>query len=207
MTIRNAYEYALIESNKLKAPALLLEDYIYLFNKAIQQKINEIYNRYDINQQSSDDLRVLQTTVRITSENIHKKSDDFGFTIWEVDLPSDYLHLLNCLAQFTGSSINSINCDNTQVQKITSNCQRLTADLQGGIMNNYYMQPSHKKPYYYIINNNLNSNNSPLEGTTVIPTNLNMDQTIINQDKVKDQYDRKSNQSIVKLEIHTGKSN
>ena len=62
MTCRQAYEFALIECNKLKAPAMLLEDYIYLFNKAVQQYINTVYNRCDYNQQSTDDLMFLQTT-------------------------------------------------------------------------------------------------------------------------------------------------
>ena len=35
MTVRQMYEYALIELNKLKAPSMLIEDYIYLLNKAI----------------------------------------------------------------------------------------------------------------------------------------------------------------------------
>lgn len=61
MTFRQAYEFALIECNKLKAPAMLLEDYIYLFNKAVQQYINTVYNRCDYNQQSTDDLMFLQT--------------------------------------------------------------------------------------------------------------------------------------------------
>ena len=56
MTVREAYEYALIECNKLKAPAMLLEDFVYLFNKAIQQDVNGVYNRCEYNQQSSDDL-------------------------------------------------------------------------------------------------------------------------------------------------------
>lgn len=62
MTFRQAYEFALIECNKLKAPAMLLGDYIYLFNKAVQQYINTVYNRCDYNQQSTDDLMFLQTT-------------------------------------------------------------------------------------------------------------------------------------------------
>ena len=37
MTIRNVYDYILIECNKAKAPSLLLEDFVYFFNKAIQQ--------------------------------------------------------------------------------------------------------------------------------------------------------------------------
>ena len=44
MTARELYEYALIECNKLEAPSLLLEDYNYFINKAVQQYINTIYN-------------------------------------------------------------------------------------------------------------------------------------------------------------------
>ena len=78
MTIRQAYEFALIECNKLKAPSILLEDYIYLFNKAIQQYVNSIYNRYDYNQQSSDDLGFLQTTVvlKVGQESPRKELND-----------------------------------------------------------------------------------------------------------------------------------
>lgn len=36
MTIREAYESCLIEVNKVQAPALLLDDFVYLFNKAVQ---------------------------------------------------------------------------------------------------------------------------------------------------------------------------
>jgi len=62
MTARELYEYALIEVNKIEAPSLLLEDYNYFINKAVQQYINKVYNRYDINQQSTDDLKVLKTS-------------------------------------------------------------------------------------------------------------------------------------------------
>ena len=44
MTIRQCYEYILVECNKVKAPQVLLEDFIYLFNKAIQQYINGVLN-------------------------------------------------------------------------------------------------------------------------------------------------------------------
>ena len=70
MTIRQAYEFTLIECNKLKAPSVLLEDFLYLFNKAIQQYINMAYHRAEYNQQSSDDLSFLQTTSVISTEGI-----------------------------------------------------------------------------------------------------------------------------------------
>ena len=80
MTLRNAYEFALIESNKLKAPSILLEDFIYLFNKAIQQYVNSVYNRIEYNQQSSDDISFLQTVSIIDTKDI-KPRYEFNDTI------------------------------------------------------------------------------------------------------------------------------
>lgn len=65
MTNRELYDFALIEMNKVEAPSLLLEDYNYFMNKAVQQYINKVYNRYDINQQSTDDIRVLKSTATV----------------------------------------------------------------------------------------------------------------------------------------------
>ena len=57
MTELRLYNAALIEQNKLEVPTLLIEDYNYLINKAIIQYTNLTYARFDLNQQSSDDLR------------------------------------------------------------------------------------------------------------------------------------------------------
>ena len=35
MSIRDCFENCLIELNKVQAPALLIDDFIYLFNKAV----------------------------------------------------------------------------------------------------------------------------------------------------------------------------
>ena len=51
--------------NKVQAAPMLLEDFNYFVNKSVQQYINKKYNVYEINQQSSDDLRVLQTTATL----------------------------------------------------------------------------------------------------------------------------------------------
>lgn len=57
MTELGLYNVALIEQNKQEAPTLLIEEYNYLINKAIMQYINLTYARFDLNQQTSDDLR------------------------------------------------------------------------------------------------------------------------------------------------------
>lgn len=211
MTLRNAYEFALIESNKLKAPSILLEDFIYLFNKAIQQYVNSVYNRIEYNQQSSDDISFLQTVSVIDTKDIKPTRYEFNDTIWELKLPKDYVHLLNCIAEFTSNDSKS-RCGDNSTKTIVSTCQRLTGDLYGGITNNYYMKPSHKKPYYYIINRNIQEET---------PTNSDMDEEIkagsyqpefIGDNEYRfyvlkgTEQARVVNQSTVKIEIHTGTS-
>ena len=51
--------------NKVQAPSILLEDFNYFFNKAINQYINKRYNIYDVNQQTTDDIRVLKSTAKL----------------------------------------------------------------------------------------------------------------------------------------------
>ena len=59
MTVRELYNNVLVELNKVQAPSLLLEDFVYLVNKAVQKYINKRYNFFEMNQQLTDDLRVL----------------------------------------------------------------------------------------------------------------------------------------------------
>ena len=115
-TARQAYEAVLIELNKENAPNIMLEDFNYLFNKAIYQYTNKRYNVYDISQQTTDDLRVLKATALLEAVPAYKKYDKdnatdqisgiptidepgFGFlgATYEVTLPSDYYHILNCI--------------------------------------------------------------------------------------------------------------
>ena len=156
MTSRQVFEYALVELNKVQAPSLLLEDYNYFINKAINQYINRVYNLYDINQQKSDDLRVLKSSTVFTPI----VTDDYGNSptslfnkTYEVDLPDDYLHILNCVVEYDTKA--NFKCYN-QGDKIHFGAKRLTADMFSQIINNYYMRPSYKNPYYYINNVNVN---------------------------------------------------
>jgi hypothetical protein len=101
MTSRQVFEYALVELNKVQAPSLLLEDYNYFINKAINQYINRVYNLYDVNQQKTDDLRVLKSSAILTPNLNNDYTGSALFTkVYEVDLPDDYLHILNCLVEY-----------------------------------------------------------------------------------------------------------
>ena len=159
MTLRQLYQNLLIEMNKIQAAPMLLEDFNYFVNKSVQQYINKKYNVYEINQQSSDDLRVLQTTA--TLDVTDSNSPNYQY---EVFLPHDYLHLLNCICNF--KAMKSHKCIQSG-DEFQYKATRLTADLWGQIINNYYMRPTYERPYYYLNNVNVNQD---------VPTNPPIDQ-------------------------------
>lgn len=152
MTSKQLFEYALIELNKKEAPSLLLEDYNYFINKAVNQYINKMYNAYDINQQKTDDLRTLKSTAILTPKafpNTYGVGDNLLNKTYEVDLPDDYLHILNCIVEYNVTS--RYKCYNAS-DKVQFGAKRLTADMFSQVINNYYLRPTYKNPYFYINN-------------------------------------------------------
>lgn len=122
--------------------------------------------------------------------------------------------MLNCIAEFTGSDSNKSRCGNGVQRTITSTCQRLTADLYAGIINNYYMKPSHKKPYYYIINRNEKDQpvtnpamDDEIKEGSYHPNYIKTEDGKYRFYALKEPYKRIVNQSSVNLEIHSGNSN
>ena len=158
MTIIEAYEGVLIELNKVKAPSLSLSDFLYFFNKATQQFVNEMYSTYEINQQRVDDLRVLRNTVRLElKESPDQSSNNFYQCVYETELPEDYLHILNCIVEFQVTKSNR--CGN-KTSTVHYGAKRLSSDSNPQLIDNYYLKPSYKNPYYYINNIDISAGNS-----------------------------------------------
>jgi len=198
MTARQVFEYALIEQNKQKAPSLLLEDYNYFINKVINQAINKLYNLYDINQQKSDDLRVLKSTAVLMPDitgNLQFTGSDLLSKTYEVDLPDDYLHILNCIVEY--DVVKNFKCYNAG-DKVQFGAKRLTSDMFSQVINNYYMRPSYKNPYFFLNNINI-SNNYPTIDNQVDIDYLN------SQNVEKISGNRYGNKYKVRLEIRYGK--
>lgn len=154
MTSRQLYEAILIELRKENAPNILLEDFNYLANKAISQYVNKRYNIYDINQQTTDDLRVLKATAILTPEKVDDYNDlstlDNDGTYF-VTLPSDYLHMLNCICIYDVKK--TYKCyDKGDTWRAAA--KRLTADAYSIVLDNFWNRPTYKRPYYYIHNVN-----------------------------------------------------
>lgn len=160
---------------------MLLQDFNYFFNKAINQYINKRYNIYDVNQQTTDDLRVLKATAMLdpvlTTEydgskdtaDVYKyvagASKLFGAT-YEVILPDDYLHMLNCVCIY---KLNKNHKCYDQGNYVQFAAKRLTADSWSVIVNDYYNRPLPERPYYYIHNVN---------NSVTIPTNPIRDESL-----------------------------
>lgn len=205
MTAKQMFEYALVELNKKEAPTLLLEDYNYFINKAVNQYINKMYNAYDMNQQKTDDLRVLKSTAMLTPtvNNDYAGSTLYG-NVYETDLPDDYLHILNCIVEYNViKNYKCYNAGNTWHQGAI----RLTSDMFSQVINNFYHRPSYKRPYYYI--NNVNVSN-------VYPTSDNQVDVDFNpadispdpkQNVERVSTNRYGNKSKVRMEIRYGKDN
>ena len=154
MTARQVYEAMLIEMNKVEAPSMLLEDFNYFFNKAIYQYINKKYNIYDVNQQTTDDIRVLKATAVIYPEtnNSYNAEDSLYGGVVAFNLPEDYLHILNCICDF--KVIKQFKCYNKD-SHVQFAARRLTSDMWSQIINNFYMRPMYRRPYYFIHNVNI----------------------------------------------------
>lgn len=208
MTARQVFEATLIELSKVQAPPLKLYEFNYLFNKAINQYINKVYNVYDINQQTTDDLRVLKSTCFLTPNKVelsgrregapkdsaiqntgyptgndkasggysgqassylskaHSSIQSLHGATYEVYLPIDYLHMLNCVCIYYVAKTKDC-WDAGSYIEIPAN--RLTADSWSQIVTDIYNRPSPMRPYYYI--HNLNQQQvSPTDPRTAIET-------------------------------------
>lgn len=189
MTARQIFEATLIELSKIQAPALKLYEFNYLFNKAINQYINKVYNVYDINQQTTDDLRVLKstaylkphkyradnapynnfksggtktayngqspsntTTYATASSHLsfeHSQIQSLNGATYEVFMPIDYLHMLNCVCIYYVAKQKDCWDEGSYIQIPAT---RLTADSWSQIVTDIYNRPSPMRPYYYIHN-------------------------------------------------------
>lgn len=199
MTSRQMFEALLTELSKTNAPSMLLSDFNYFLNKAVNSYINKRYNIYDISQQTTDDLRVLKSTAILKPSKIWEGaganiSGDFGpndLQAWgtgssklfgatyEVNLPLDYLHILNCVCIYDVTKRHKCYNANDNVQFAA---KRLTSDSWSVILNDYYNRPLPERPYYYIHNIN-QSNELP---TNPISSTQELDRTIYGTDTSTD---------------------
>lgn len=191
MTSKQLYEHVLTELNKVNAGTLLLSDFNYLSNKGIQQYVNKRYTPYEMDQQTSDDLRVLKSTAILKPEECDKYgASPFRRGTYQVNLPDDYLHILNCTCIFKADKDNR--CDEAG-RYVEYGATRLTADMFPTISRNAYTRPQYRHPYYYIHNVNSSTsmptnpfkygeNGNLIEGTDPYMSNVDLSRFTITPD-------------------------
>ena len=202
MTVKQVYEATAIELSKVQSLTLKLYEFNYYVNQAILQYINKVYTIYDVNQQTTDDLRVLKSTATLLPKPIEpigiKAIDYLRGATYEVNMPDDYLHLLNCVCLFDVTKNNKCwNSGNVMVVGAT----RLTADNWSSVIDDIYNRPSVKHPYYYIHNNNsINLDNLEedkdqdgefdkiLSSDQSLPTNPTLDKLHVDNTKAEGDY-------------------
>lgn len=122
-----------------------------------------------MNQQTTDDLRVLKATAKLKPAKINDYS---GLSLanganYEVIMPYDYLHLLNCICIYrVKKTFKCYNAGDTW----RAPAKRLTADMYSQVLDNFWNKPTYKKPYYYIHNVNSVSDTSAAVRAN-LPTN------------------------------------
>lgn len=191
MTSKQLYEHVLTELNKVNAGTLLLSDFNYLSNKGIQQYVNKRYTPYEMDQQTSDDLRVLKSTAILKPEVCDKYgASPFRRGTYQVNLSDDYLHILNCTCIFKADKDNR--CDEAG-RYVEYGATRLTADMFPTISRNAYTRPQYRHPYYYIHNVNSSTsmptnpfkydeNDNLIEGTDPYMSNVDLSRFTITPD-------------------------
>lgn len=231
MTARQVFEATLIELSKIQAPSLKLYEFNYLFNKAINQYINKVYNVYDINQQTTDDLRVLKATAYLTpnkvgyesgkgigetssalhnTENVnvnvnvnassylskaHSSIQSLNGATYEVFMPQDYLHILNCVCVYYVAKQKDCWDAGSYIQVPAT---RLTADSWSQILTDIYNRPSPMKPYYYI--NNVNQQSSTLPTNPAYVTDSTNTRSFRNGTDMETTYEVTSNPNVLSKE-------
>ena len=180
MTAKQVFEATAIELSTIQAPILKLYEFNYFFNQAIRQFVNKVYNVYDVNQQTTDDLRVLKATATLSpeiAESTGNKAIDYlrGATYF-VHMPDDYLHLLNCICLFDVNK--NKECWNSGDVMVVG-ATKLTADSWSSVVDDVYNRPTKKRPYYYVHNQNdidVADDGNVTARNSQLPTNASTDQ-------------------------------
>jgi len=174
MTVKQVYEYTLMELRKAKAPHLHLEEFNYYINKSIQEYINTAYRTYETTQQTSDDLSAISDNVTgtinlqgnsvvYTGDNFNgtktvRKGQLYGSTYSQFVLPDNYMHLLGivptCATKF------NYKCYKAGYEH-SYGASKLTADVAGAMTSNAFIRPAVDNTYYRIIDSGIITSTIP----------------------------------------------
>lgn len=143
--------------DKRSIPTILVDDFNILANDAIYHFVQSRYREYDLTQNIADDLQILSRNILYKSNGVfdfeknpvikfNNNTDNLpNLVVTEegiaYNLPSDYMHLTNCVIKYIDKS-----CNLTRVVR----AKRFTAESKASIVDNEWLKPSRDRIYYYI---------------------------------------------------------
>ena len=101
-------------------------------------------------------MRVLKGSAKLTPVKVNDYSDLSlaDGAVYEVIMPSDYLHLLNCICIYNVKR--TFKCYNAG-DTWRAAAKRLTSDMYSQVLDNFWNKPTYFRPYYFIHNVNTSS--------------------------------------------------
>lgn len=148
----------MVETAKQRVQPMLLEDFNYLFNKTILMYTDKVYHAYAANQKIDDNLRVLTGACILPAAKCDWYPESFFNGLsgahYEVNLPLDYLHILNVMCIFKVKKRKACYDEGDYVKRAAT---RMTSDIFPVVNEDFYNRPSYRKPYFIIKNVNLNN--------------------------------------------------
>jgi len=160
-TIRQVYIDILVELVREEAPTLYIEDFLYYYNKAINEYMKKRYELFEMTQQLTDDLRFWK--------KVHR---DTRFTIPIDEVGSSegyqYRHLLNCIVEVSVTYPDAECVSHFPNTVVGYKATRMTSSVKAGISSNVFLKPKYFRPYFDILSNELTIYVGALEATTTV---------------------------------------
>jgi hypothetical protein len=150
-TIRTVYLNILTELVKEESPVLYLEDFLYYYNKAISDYMKLRYEKFEMTQQLTDDMRVWKkihnsTELEINIDDIGKAPDG--------TITAPYRHLLGCIIDVELLRP-VIHCEQRPHTVKKYKGVRSTSDRNTGLVDNVYFEARFYRPYFDIVGNKI----------------------------------------------------
>ena len=182
MTVKAFYEAILFELRKAKAPHLHLEEFLYFSNKGAQESINTEYERFETEQKVSDAISGItdEATYIFNSNNTVTIKTTFASDVTtsylsgirynsnyvQINAPSNYFHLTSCVP--TVASKFNYKC-HAAGYAVSVAAKKLSADSQGGNLDNAYLKPWFKRPFFKQVDHLNTSGSNPSNNILTTP--------------------------------------
>jgi hypothetical protein len=143
-TLKELYEGALIEVDKVGAPSFHLREFNYYVNEAMSEVIDDLYIAFETNQKVLDYLKSGKKTEEISAFTPGVYPDSLVFA-----LPDDYRHLTNLIIYYRVDKPIFDDCYETD-DIITYGSARISSDTYASIISDPFQRPRFKRPYHII---------------------------------------------------------